>query len=211
MVRFVITIILLLATAFANYSFSRPEAELTRKPLKEFPTKIGEWQMIGEQKIDDKAMEVLLVDDYLMRSYRNAKGDIVHLYIGYFRSQKEGKQVHSPRQCLPGAGWSIVERSELLFSSPTGNPGGHQINSFLMGKGTDRDLFLWWYQGRGRLYANEYLNKLYLIWDGLTTNRTDGALVRVNSPVKSKADDTLKVEMGFVEALSKMMPAYIPE
>jgi EpsI family protein len=211
MVRFVITIILLLATAAANHSFSRPEAEIARKPLKDFPSKIGDWQMIGEQTIDEKAMEVLLVDDYLMRSYRNGKGEIVHLYVGYFRSQKEGKQVHSPRQCLPGAGWSIVERSELLLASGTGNPGGQRINSFLMGKGSERDLFLWWYQGRGRIYANEYLNKLYLIWDGLTRNRTDGALVRINSQVKSSPDDTLKLEMGLVESLSRSLSAFIPD
>lgn len=211
MIRFLITIALLVATAAANYSFSRPEAQIARQPLKQFPSTIGEWQMIGEQAIDEKAMAVLLVDDYLMRSYRNAKGDIVNLYIGYFRTQKEGKQVHSPRQCLPGAGWNIVERSELVLSSQTGNPGKERINSFLMGKGSDRDLFLWWYQGRGRIYANEYLNKLYLIWDGLTKNRTDGALVRVNSPVKSRVDETLKIEMGFIEALSHTLSAYIPE
>jgi EpsI family protein len=211
MIRFLVTIALLLLTAAANYGFSRPEAEVVRKPLKDFSTKIGEWQMIGEQAIDEKAMAVLLVDDYLMRSYRNGKGDIVHLYVGYFKSQREGKQVHSPRQCLPGAGWNIVERSELPLASGTGNPGGQRINSFLLGKGTERDLFLWWYHGRGRVYANEYLNKLYLIWYGLTRNRTDGALVRVNSPVKSIVDDTLKIEIAFVEALSKIMPAYIPD
>jgi EpsI family protein len=209
--RFLITIVLLLATAAANYGFSRPEAEITRRPLKEFPSKLGEWQMIGEQAIDEQSMRVLLVDDYLMRSYRNAKGDIVHLYVGYFKNQRAGKQVHSPRQCLPGAGWSIVDRSELVLSSPTGNPGAQRINSFLMGKGSDRDLYLWWYQGRGRIYADEYLNKVYLIWDGLAKNRTDGALVRVNSSVKAGVEETLKIEMGFVEAISRYISAYIPQ
>jgi len=211
MYRFLITIALLLATAAANYGFSRPEAEIASTPLKEFPAKVGEWQMIGEQVIDDKAMAVLLVDDYLMRSYRNARGDVVHLYVGYFKSQREGKQVHSPRQCLPGAGWSMLERSELSLPSKMGNPAGQRINSFLMGKGSDRDLYLWWYQGRGRLYANEYLNKLYLIWDGLRRNRTDGALVRINSSVKSSVDDTLRIEMRFVGAMSQHLSAYLPD
>ena len=211
MIRFLITITLLLATAGANFSFSRPEAEIAKQPLNRFPSEIGEWQMIREHTIDDRSMTFLLVDDYLIRSYRNRKGDVVHLYVGYFERQREGKQVHSPRQCLPGAGWSIAERSVIRLHSQSGNPGGKRINWFLMEKGSDRDLYLWWYQGRGRIYANEYLNKLYLIWDGLTKNRTDGALVRVNSSVKSEANKTLKIEMEFVEDLARFLPAYIPE
>jgi len=211
MIRFLITIALLVATAAANYGFSRPEAQIDRKPLKEFPTKIGEWQMISEQTIDEKGMAVLLVDDYLMRSYRNARGDVVHLYVGYFKSQREGKQVHSPRQCLPGAGWSILDRSELLLPFKMANPGGLRINLFLMGKESDRDLYLWWYQGRGRIYANEYLNKLYLIWDAVTKNRTDGALVRINSRVSSEANETLKIQTDFLNQLIPRVHAYIPE
>ena len=211
MIRFLITISLLLATATANYSFSRPEAEIPRRHLKDFPKAIGEWKMIGEQKIDEKTMADLRVDDYIMRSYRNEKGDIAHLYVGYFNIQREGKQVHSPRQCLPGSGWSVIQKSEISIPLLGNNSGGAKINSFLMGKESARELFLWWYQGRGRAYSNEYMNKLYLIWDGLKRNRTDGALVRVNSPVTSSVDDTLTLQMGFIEIMSQRMSAYIPE
>ena len=211
MIRFLITIALLVATVAANYSFSRPAAEIARRPLNEFPTKLGDWEMVGEQAIDDETMAVLLVDDYLMRSYRNARGDLVHLYIGYFKSQREGKQVHSPRQCLPGAGWGIIERSELSLFSRDGNPGAQKINSFVMGKGSERELYLWWYQGRGRVYANEYLNKVYLIWDGLTKKRTDGALVRINSRVASNPAVTLETQNNFLENARGELKAFIPD
>ena len=92
MKRFFITIILLLAAAAANYGFSRPEAKQPRLPLNEFPKVIGDWQSVQDYSIDDASMAVLLVDDYIMRTYVNSKGQAVGLYIGYFETQREGKQ-----------------------------------------------------------------------------------------------------------------------
>jgi EpsI family protein len=211
MIRFSITIFLFFATAVANYSFSRPEAEISRRPLREFPKEINGWRMVDEQKIDEESMAVLQVDDYIMRTYVNAAGDAMGLYVGYFKSQTEGKQVHSPRQCLPGSGWSIIERSEISVPLRTDTPGRAEINSFLMGRGAERDLFLWWYQGRGRVYSNEYLNKAYLMWDRLRRGRTDGALVRVNSRVNPNADQTLQELTAFINIMMPQLPRYIPD
>ena len=211
MKRFLITIILLLAAAAANYGFSRPEAKQPRLPLNEFPKVIGDWQSVQDYSIDDAAMAVLLVDDYIMRTYVNSKGDAVGLYIGYFETQREGKQVHSPRQCLPGAGWGVVEQRVYPLKLKDHNPSKAPINYYLMGKGDERDLYLWWYQGRGRIYANEYLNKLYLIWDAVTMRRTDGALVRVNMRVKDDVDRTLEAEKEFVNNITALLADYIPK
>jgi EpsI family protein len=211
MKRLIVTIALLLIAAAANYGFSRPEAKQSRMPLSEFPNVIGDWQSARDHLIDDSAMAVLLVDDYIMRTYVNSKGEAVGLYIGYFETQREGKQVHSPRQCLPGAGWGIVEHRVYPLELKGHNPSEVPINYNLMGKGDERDLFLWWYQGRGRIYANEYLNKLYLIWDAITMRRTDGALVRVNMHVKDDVDKTLEAEKEFVNRLAALLADYIPE
>ena len=80
-----------------------------------------------------------------------------------------------------------------------------------MGKGNQRQLYLWWYQGRGRIYANEYMNKLYLIWDAMTKRRTDGALVRVNMPVTSNLDKTLQTQMNFINLFVPMLAEYVPD
>lgn len=182
--RYIITIILLITATIINYGYSRPEAKQERRPLKEFPKILGSWETINEQKIDENSMAVLLVDDYIMRTYRNKKGETIGLYIGYFENQREGKQVHSPRQCLSGAGWNIIEHREYPLSLPGHTSSKVPINLPLMGKGVQKQLYLWWYQGRSRIYANEYMNKLYLIWDAMTKRRTDGSLVRVNMPVR---------------------------
>lgn len=211
MVRFLITIVLLLATAGANLALSRPQAEIPRRPLDEFPKTIGEWKMIGDHAIDEASMAVLQVDDYIMRNYVNEQGHVLGLYVGYFKNQREGKQVHSPRQCLPGAGWSIVESTEYRLPLTKEGNKGAPINLYVMGKGTERDLYLWWYQGRGRIYANEYLNKLYLILDGVTKNRTDGALVRINMPINPDFETTLQNQIGFAHLFLQVISDYIPE
>jgi len=211
MKRFLITIILLLAAAAFNYGFSRPEAKQPRLPLKDFPEVIGDWKAMRDTLMTGEIIDVLKVDDYIMRTYVNSKKEVVGLYIGYFETQREGKQVHSPRQCLPGGGWGIIEQKAYSLKIPGHNPDEVPINYHLMGKGADRDLFLWWYQGRGRIYADEYLNKFYMIWDAITMRRTDGALVRINMPVSDSRQKTLETQLAFIDFLIPILSEYIPD
>ncbi len=209
--RFILTILILLAAAALSYYFSKPDTSLPRKSLAEFPKQLGDWTAISEQTIEGRSMEILQVDDYFVRNYRNSKGNIIGLYIGYFKSQREGKGIHSPRQCLPGAGWVAVNASVYQMTMPNRNPGIVPVNKFLMGKGLDRQLYLFWYHGRGRVYASEYWNKIYLIWDGLTKKRTDGALIRVNYPVIGNTEDALKTQIEFIKLFFPLLKEYIPD
>jgi EpsI family protein len=179
--------------------------------LSRFPKAIRDWKVIREQSIGEASMAVLQVDDYIMRNYSNSKGDILGLYIGYFRHQREGKQIHSPRQCLPGAGWYIVESKEISLHPKAHKSEKASINFYLMGKGDQQQLFLWWYHARGRIYANEYLNKLLMIWDAITKNRTDAALVRVHMQVNADLNRTLETEIEFIKLIAPMLTDYIPD
>jgi len=203
--------VILLVTTLLNAWFSTSQGEMSRKSLKHFPKTVGDWKMISDQLIDDKVMNVLLVDDYIMRSYENKKGDVVYLYIGYFKSQREGKQVHSPRQCLPGSGWDRISHSEMVMSFKGHNPSEGQVNIDVMGKGNSMELYVWWYQGRGRIYANEYWNKVYLIWDAIAKRRTDGALVRVNSKIGTDVNTALSVQELFINSVMPQLSRYIPQ
>jgi EpsI family protein len=209
--RYILTIVILLAAAALNYYFSKPDISLPRKSLAEFPKELGDWIAISEQKIEGRSMEILQVDDYITRNYRNSRGDIIGLYIGYFKSQREGKGIHSPRQCLPGAGWVPVNATVYRMAVPGYNPETVPVNKFVMGKGLDRQLYLFWYHGRGRIYASEYWNKIYLIWDGLTQKRTDGALIRVNNPVIGNTEDALKTQSDFIKLFFPLLKEYIPD
>ncbi len=209
--RFILTVAILLAAAALNHYFSKPDISLPRKSLAEFPKELGDWVAINDQRMDDQSMKVLQVDDYFMRNYRNSKGEVIGFYVGYFKSQREGKGIHSPRQCLPGAGWVPLNTAVYRMAVPGHNPETVSVNKFIMGKGLDRQLYLFWYHGRGRIYASEYWNKIYLIWDGLTKKRTDGALVRVNNPVIGNAEDALKTQSGFIQLFLPLLKEYIPD
>jgi EpsI family protein len=209
--KFIIVILVLLVAIGLNYYFSKPDISLPRKSLAEFPMELGDWVAISDYKIDDGSMRVLLVDDYFMRNYRNSNGDVIGLYVGYFKSQREGKGIHSPRQCLPGAGWVPLNTAVYQITLAGHNLETVPVNKFVMGKGLDRQLYLFWYHGRGRIYANEYWNKIYLIWDGLTRKRTDGALVRVNNPVIGNTEDALKTQSDFIQLFLPLLKEYIPD
>ncbi len=209
--RFIITISVLILAIIAGNLPSSPEPVLTRTSLKEFPSRIGDWVVVNEERIDEKSMAVLQVDDYVIRTYANSKGDPVTLYIGYFKTQKEGKTNHSPRQCLPGAGWSAIETTSVTLDVPAGNSGQIPAQRFLMEKGDEKDLFLFWYHGRGRQLANEYIVKAYLMWDSITRNRTDGALIRISSRASPNPDKAFRDEADFIRSFYPILSRYIPE
>src|SRR5208337_2021168 len=136
----IITMSVLILAIIINYFPSSPEAVLTRLSLKEFPSEIGNWVLVRAQQMDDSSMAGLQVDDYIMRTYSNSKGQTISLYIGYFKTQKEGKTNHSPRQCLPGAGWSTVENAPVMLQVTDHGPGQIPVNRYLMRKGNDMEL-----------------------------------------------------------------------
>jgi EpsI family protein len=208
---FFLTILILLVSSGFNHYFSRPDINLIHKNLGNFPLILGDCRTIGNHQIDDHSMRILKVDDYIIRNYRNSNGDVIGLYIGYFKSQREGKGIHSPRQCLPGSGWIPVETTLYELSIPDHNPKTVPMNKFVMSKGLDHQLYLFWYQGRGRSYASEYWNKIYLVLDGLTKRRTDGALIRINNNVNGDAEDALKTQTEFIKLIFPLLKEYIPD
>ncbi|MCD6346724.1 MAG: EpsI family protein [Bacteroidales bacterium] len=206
--RFIIVVIIILASFQVNAFYMAQEYSFPRKSFKEFPPFIDGWRMVNDHEIGKTSMEVLGVNDYVMRDYVNSQGEVVDLYLGYFNNQKEGKQIHSPRQCLVGSGWRTLKYKcvQLHF----GNQEPFQANYQLMAKDNSRKLYVWWYQGRGRAYANEYYNKLYLMWDSILKRRTDGALVRVGMGVGENESLVFKKEKKFIALIINDLKNYIP-
>lgn len=209
--KFLIVLVLLLTAIGLNAYFSKPEISLPRKSLNEFPRTIGSWTTVAEHKIDVQSMKILQVDDYIMRDYMSSKGERIGLYIGYFKSQREGKGIHSPRQCLPGAGWQPLDVSTVELSSSNSHQRKIIVNKYIMGKGLEQQLYLFWYHGRGRGYASEYWNKIYLTWDAFKEKRTDGALIRLNNKISGDSDGALRQELQFIDLFLPVLNEYIPE
>ncbi len=177
-----------------------------------FPRDIGEWRGRND-RLEQRFIDTLKLNDYLLVDYRNASGDSVNLYIAYYASQRKGASVHSPKTCLPGGGWQIKEFSqrEVPGADVAGEP--LRVNRSLIQIGDERLLVYYWFQQRGRVMTNEYAVKWFLLWDALTRNRTDGALVRLTTPldVEEEAAEKDEVLADFASLIERQLGRFIPE
>jgi EpsI family protein len=188
----------------AFYGLSRRvETTPPPKPLAEFPTLIGDWRMVREGVIEQEDKDVLRADDYLTRQYAAASGETANLFVAYFQSQRAGQTPHSPKNCLPGSGWtwSIADTIPVHIA---GRRQPIEINRYAVSKGDERAVVLYWYQSRDRVVASEYQAALFTAWDALRTNRTDTELVRVVTPVAASG-------VEFIQAFFTQLRRYNQE
>jgi len=189
---------------------SAGEAVPLRQPLEAFPTAVGEWQMRSSSLLDTESLQLLKVTDYLVRRYVDGEGRNVWLYVGYWDTQRRGAQIHSPRNCLPGSGWEPVEASTLTIPLGQGRP-PLTVNRYLVQKERDQQLVFYWYDAQGRAVAGEIEARLEMVRSSIVRNRTDGALVRVSSPVEGGVAATSDRLVAYVRALDPLLRAHLPE
>lgn len=174
--------VLLAATAGMGF-LSHGEATPPARPLSEFPKQIESYHAAADIPFDQDTLKVLGVTDYVNRIYFSPVDGEVGLYVGYFRTQRTGASIHSPKNCLPGAGWqpTVSQIYELQLDDGRKVP----VNLYVIRKDLDQQIVIYWYQSHGRVVASEYWGKLYLIYDAMRLNRTDAALVRITAPVRN--------------------------
>jgi len=186
---------------------SRQEVEVPRTPLSQLPMTIADWQGRDAAPFDDDIVTALGVDDYINRHYIRQGHPSVAIYAGYYASQRQGDTIHSPQNCLPGAGWRPVS-----FERVTIDAGGTRIpvNRYLIQKGIEQQAVFYWYQGRGRVVANEYANKFWLMFDAATLGRTNGSLVRMITPVVGDPASAFGELAAFTAVVYPGLPKYLP-
>jgi len=167
--------LVLVGGIFATHSFSPKVAATPHWPLREFPSNIG-FTHSEDRPFETQVVRAVGADDYINRVYLGSKPPI-ELYVGYYKDQRSGDRIHSPKNCLPGSGWEPVHSSRVQIGSESGVP--VLVNGYLVAQGTRRNMVLYWYQSHGRIVASEYLAKFLLIADGLKNRPTDGAMVRI--------------------------------
>lgn len=182
------------------------------RPLAEIPRTI-----IGREAIDrtisDAEQRVAGMSSYMLRWYVMPGDSLADFsaYVGYYEQQSQGKTIHSPKNCLPGAGWEALEAGERTVATPAGEV---QVNRYLMGNSGERALVYYWYQGRGRVASNEYRVKLDLLRDSALRGRSEEALVRIVVPINSqttiaRADSLATAAAGeLVPAVFEVLPSY---
>ncbi len=170
---------LLAAQGVLFYTLSHGEAVPLSRPLNGFPPRVEHWVMTEDGVIDQETRDVLKADDYLTRTYTNDRsGEQASLYVAFFKTQQTGQAPHSPKNCLPGNGW-VPSSSRMAEVAVPGRAQPIQVNQYVVSKGATQALVLYWYQSHGRVVANEYKAKAYVVVDSLRYHRSDTALVRV--------------------------------
>ena len=163
--------------------FGDAHANLVRDDLSAFPAEIGTWRGQPEA-LEREIRQVLAADDYLVSGFvANDSGAPVSLFIAYYATQTDGRAAHSPEICIPGGGWEIVSLSSRSVDLESASEAGLRVNRAIIQKGRYRQLVYYWFEQRGRRLVNEYVVKWYILWDALTRKRTDGALVRLVTPL----------------------------
>jgi EpsI family protein len=178
--RFWTVVLLLTATAVVLHSRGDKDYIPARQPLSDMPQTIGRWSST-DIPMDAETLAVLGDGDFLNRMYTSNGIPPVGLFVGYFPTQRTGQSIHSPQHCLPGAGWTFESSRYTNLRDINGR--NYQVGEYVINNGESRQFVIYWYQAHGRSIANEYRARLHMVADAIRTNRTDGALVRVITPI----------------------------
>ena len=204
-----LTAILLLQAAIV-YGFTRHEVIPQNRALAEVPAQLGKWSLQQEGVIEKEVQDVLKADELLTRSYASTEYSVgAHMFVAYFRSQRSGQAPHSPKNCLPGSGWVPSVADTVNVDIPGRGP--IEVNRYVVGKGEQKSLVMYWYQSRDRVVASEYTAKFYVIADALRYNRTDTALVRVVVPIlNNDVAASNRAAADFIQSFYKPLRQHFP-
>lgn len=202
--------LLLLAAALFLHRYVQAEALPPHQALASFPSQIGPWNGTT-LTIPSGDLAILGPGEFLERFYNDPGKPGVDLFLAYFPSQRTGDTIHSPKHCLPGSGWTPVRSS--VITVPWGEGNILQANYYVLQLGLSREIVLYWFQSHGRTVASEYWARLYLLADALRINRTDGALIRVITPVANGETLTSGKEraLTFTRLILPLLGKYIPQ
>jgi len=209
--RFLFAVIVIASTAVFLQAHNRQEVFPPRLPLHSFPAQLGDWSGV-DVPLQKDVLDILGPGDFLLRIYQDQQqpAPIVDLFIAYFRSQRSGDTLHSPQHCLPGAGWTPIQNTRITLSMPGHVP--FPVNRYIIAKGDSRQIVLYWYWAHNRGVASEYWAKFYLVADSMRMNRSDGALVRITSPIQpgESVEAAQQRISPFVDRVLPMLNDYIP-
>ena len=175
---FVPALILLVGCGFVWQTHTQREMPLAAPLASILPSLDG--YSVRDLHIGDEERRVAGMTDYVARSYRRDSVQAFQTLVSYYDRQGQGKTIHSPRNCLPGAGWEILRGSGRTVVV---DGAAHDVNYYVLKNGKATDVVYYWYQGRGRVVASEYRVKWNLLRDAALLGHTEEALVRIVIPV----------------------------
>jgi exosortase D (VPLPA-CTERM-specific) len=203
------TALITVGAVLATQVHGRTESQPARAAFVDFPMQLHGWE--GQRAAMAAVyLDQLKLSDYLYATYAHPADPPVNVWVAYYDSQRKGDSTHSPASCLPGGGWEFQTfgRYEVELGG-----GRLAVNRAVIKHGDDRQLMYYWFPQRGRDITNDYLLKWYLLWDAITRNRTDGALVRLMVPLPpgASAAEGDRQLSAFARAFVPTLPSYVPD
>ena len=207
----VIAVFIVIGVGVFSHQYVVAQVIPDHKPLKHnFPMQFGNWE--GERLfLSEEILSSLWADDYVTGNFINTKTkNHLHLLISYYDMQTTQHSAHAPASCLLGGGWIMAGKGVLPPSPETGRD--FAIARIVLNQGDTKLLSNFWFQQRGRHIVSEWWNKAWLIWDAITMQRTDGALVRVEMYLhpNQSVEEGQRILDTFLKELYPTVLNYIP-
>lgn len=225
--RFWVVVILMMSTAVLLHLRGDVDRVPASRPLSEMPPTIGT-RTSTDIAMNAEVLEILGKGVFLNRMYappnldgraiavdaptsRTGDRAPIGLFIGYFPTQRTGQSIHSPQNCLPGAGWTFESTGVTELSDAQGKR--YKVGEYLITDGRSTQEVLYWYQMHGRSIAGDYAAKLYTLADSIRYGRTDAALVRIITPVVPGEEriEARSRAIGFAQQIAPLLSAYVPD
>lgn len=194
-------------TAFSVHGFTKATPVRQMQPLSEVFAEIDGYQTLQHIPMEDKAVNMLALDDYLFADYRG-KDAVVNLYIGYYYSSDKAYAAHSPLVCYPSQGWRIDARP--MTDTLTVGPYTIAYEEIVTSHGAAQELVLYWYQARSFTNTKVYRNKISMGYNKLMHNDEQHGFVRVSVPIRNNAREAAKMAAtDFIEAFYPMLIGFV--
>jgi len=199
--------LVLVGGIFATHGFRPKDATAQQLPLREFTSNIG-FSHGEDRPFENQVVRAIGADDYINRIYLGSSLPI-ELYIGYYKDQRTGDRIHSPKNCLPGSGWEPVHSGRIQIGIQDGVP--IVVNGVLVAQGAKRDMVLYWYQAHGRIIASEYWAKFWLVADALNHRSADGAIIRIWTTAADGEANSQARAVEFARRVYPQVAKFLPD
>lgn len=166
--------------------FLKPEPVYLARPIEEFPYKVGNWTG-RDVNFTEPPFSYFLADNELKRVYLDDKGHEIKLYIGYFTSQVQDREIVHYR-------FDPLQTNARKIPLDTGS-GVINIKMSESDEMNNRRSIYFWYDINGRVLTDRYAAKTATVIDAFLHRRTNAAIV----VIAADGADKEKFDIEFIK------------
>jgi EpsI family protein len=204
--RYILVYLLLGLTALFMYTHENIAVPVS-KPLTDIPVQLDGWHMTGQSRFSPDVLANLKPSDYLYRTYKDQTGNKAAVYLGYHNGGPESGPIHSPKHCLPGSGW--FELSQVMRTIQVDGKEVPLVEAIYQ-MGDQKELFLYFFQVKGKILTDEYSLKLAEIINSIFYKRRDSAFIRISVSFQGEAHEAAKAADRLLTNLYPHIAATLP-